>query len=279
MSITTVQQLNRYLELYKDTELTFNKEVIKTTGLVSDKVYLRAAGYQLPCIIYSLSLTKAKLLMSMEGSLLQQLRDSGNSLSLRLCFKQDDKREAVPFFVSARLSGANPYNQGQKKNLFFIALEYTQRPPDILIEIMGLLFDAKSSSKNRTNERIVVNESLLNAMGFSGQNCQVVIDRVPRKVIIRDISFGGSKVLIMGMAKFLMDKDAIFRIWHNESKNYLNIPGHTIRLEEVQGRKDIVALAIQFYQDRIPMQYKVNLHNFFKLLERKKIQSEQKGNK
>ncbi|WP_053228448.1 PilZN3 domain-containing protein [Spirochaeta cellobiosiphila] len=270
MAITTVQQLNRYLEIYKDNEVTFNKEIIKTTGLISKKVYLKVAGYQLPCVIYSLSLSKAKIIMSLEGDLLQKIRESSSGVSLRLCFSEDDNKEPVPFFIACRLAGSTPYNQGKSRNLFFLTMDFTQRPPDIFIETMGLILDARSSSKNRTNERIVVNESLLNKVGFSGVNAQIIIDRMPRKVIVRDISFGGVKVFIMGIGKFLMEKDAIFRLWHLESKNYLNIPGKTVRMEEVEGRKDIIAIAVQFEDPKVPIQYKVSLHNFFQLLQKTK---------
>lgn len=270
MSVTTSQQLNNYLQLYNDVELTFNKEVAATTGLMPEEVFFKAGGRHLQCVVYSLSLSKAKLLMTLTPEINQLLRDVNNKSFLRLCFKGSDKQEKIPFFISTVMTGYTPYNAGKVQNLFFINLDFTQRPPDTLIEILGQLLEAKNSAHARREERIIVNEKILNNMGMTGHKCQVIIDRVPRKIVLRDISFEGAKVLMMGMSKFLLDRQAILRIWDTDQNNFINIPGHSIRSEQVEGRKDIIALAIKFDDDRVPMGYKVKLTNFFKLVATRK---------
>jgi hypothetical protein len=83
-----------------------------------------------------------------------------------------------------------------------MSCEYSQRPPDSLIQILGVMLEASSVSKKRKDERIILTPDTTRKLGFEGKNASLVIDNVPRNAIIRDFSFAGMKVIILGNAKF-----------------------------------------------------------------------------
>ncbi|HDQ14838.1 MAG TPA: PilZ domain-containing protein [Sediminispirochaeta sp.] len=268
MPILTSQQINVFYENYKTTEITFTKELTRAIGLVPKLIYLKTVGYQLPCIIYAVSMTTAKVIANVPPGMHEQLRAANNLVSLRFAFKEPDKLDPILFFVSARISGFNPYNK-DKPNLNFIYLDFTQRPPDDLIATLGLVLEAHSNSQKRREERIVINADSIKKIGLNNKSAQLYIQGVPRNSIIRDLSFSGAKVILAGVAKFLLNKEAFLEI-ETVEKGTIKIPGTIVRNEQVEGRKDLVALAMQFNEEKVPMEYKMLINDYIK---QKKYQS------
>jgi hypothetical protein len=262
MALLTNQQLNRYFENFFETEVTFTKEVIRATGLLPKKVMFKCLGYQWPCIIYSTSMKGAKIIANITTDSHEIIRKANNLVSLRFVFSQSDSAEPISFFVSARVAGYNPYNK-EKPNLNFISLEYTQRPPDDLIGILGDLLEAASNSTKRKEERITIDANSMKKMGLKSKSTQVLIDNIPRTCIVRDLSFSGAKVIVPGVAKFLLEKEAELHLSSVERKEIV-IKGKTIRHEPVEGRKDLAALAIKFHEDSVPMEYKMLINEYLK---------------
>jgi len=274
MSIVTSQQIANYYNQYANLEVTFTKEVIKTTQLVSKQIYLKCLGYQWPCIIYSSSMTSAKIIANVKSSIQEVTRKANNVVSLRFSFQKAEKADPVSFFVSAKVVGYTPYNK-DNPDLSFISLGFTQRPADDLIEIIGTLLEANMNSKKRKEDRIILTVDALRKMGLKAKETTVFIQGVPRKGIIRDVSFSGAKVIIFGVAKFLLNKEAVLRIELEENSEIIDIPGLIIRHEPVEGRKDIAAFALLFQEDQIPMKFKVIMNEYLKLqVKRKEVKPE-----
>ena len=261
MAISTSQQIARYYQQYSDVDVTFTKDVIKATLLNPKQVYLKCTGYQWPIVVYSASMTGAKVIANMKTSLSEAIKKSNNMVSLRLSFLQRDKADPLSFFVGAKIAGYTPYGQ-EKPELYFLTLTYTQRPPDDLIEILGRLIDANTSSARRKEERIPVTADSARAMGLNHKDAMVYIDGVPRRCIVRDVSFGGAKVVILGLAKFLVNKQANLRLTLSETDEEVDVPATVVRFEAVEGRSDIAALALQFDVETIPMKYKLMISGF-----------------
>ena len=178
-----------------------------------------------------------------------------------MSFLQRDKADPISFFVGAKISGYTPYGQ-EKPELYFLTLTYTQRPPDDLIEILGRLIEANTASAKRKEERIPVTADSARAMGVNHKDALVYIDGVPRRCILRDVSFGGAKVVILGLAKFLVNKQANLRLTMTETNEEIDVPATVVRFEAVEGRSDIAALALQFDIETIPMKYKLMVSGF-----------------
>lgn len=263
MSVSTSQQIARFYNDFSTNEVTFTKDVIRATLLHTKQVFLKILGFQYPCIIYSSSLVGAKVMVNLHDGLKEALRKSNNVCSLRFSFMQRDNSDPISFFVSAKVQGMTPYGE-QKPQLHFLNLQYTQRPPDDLIEVIGSLLEANANAKRRKEERIVITNETLSKLGIATKGSVVIVDGIPRKGLLRDVSFSGAKVIIMGVAKFIVNKPAVLKLELQEPRQTLQIEGEVVRFEGVEGRHDIAAFAIKFKEEAVPMEYKVRLSSFFR---------------
>lgn len=263
MPVTTSQQIGKYYDLYKQAEVTFNAQVIKVLGLLPKEVHLKCLGKNFPCIIYSASMLEARVIANLRAKSFQTIRDANNSVSLRFAFNLPDKTDPLSFFVTSKITGFNPYSK-ENPDLHFASLTYTQRPPDDLIEILGELLEANVNAKRRKEFRIMITPQTLKALGLDSRDTTIEIESIPRKCIIRDLSFSGAKILVVGVAKFLVNKKAVMHLSFANQNDQVKLPGKVLRFEDVQGRKDIAALALLFEEDKIPLAYKMRINEYLK---------------
>jgi hypothetical protein len=261
MSIATSQQISKWYELYKTIDVTFTKEIIKTTGLDPRGVFLKCIGEQWPCVLYSSSFSCAKIVSSSKTALLDRIKHANNVVSLRLSFRLADKPDPMSFFIGGKIAGFAPYSQGGG-DLQFASLAFTQQPPDDYIEIMGRLLEANINSTRRKEDRILLTPDSMRRMCLVTKDSMVYVQGVPRKCILRDLSFSGAKAIIVGLAKFLVGKECSLRIDMDEPRETLDIKGSIVRYEEVEGRKDLTAIAIHFEDQSVPMSFKIHVNDF-----------------
>jgi hypothetical protein len=266
MGILTSQKITTYYERYKAINVTFTKEIIQVTGMITQQVYLKSGGDFWPCVVYSSSFEGAKIVANTQSGLLGKLQQANNAVSLRLCFRNPDGGSPLTFFVSARSLGYVPYSGS--KGMAIFTLQFTQRPPDDLIEIMGRLLDANVNSAKRREERIPMIPETLRKLKVLPKGCAVFIERVPRRCILRDISFSGAKMVMMGVAKFLVNKDSALRIDFDDPRESFLLQGKFVRAENVEGRQDLLALAIEFNEAIVPMGYKLRLNDYLSQVHR-----------
>jgi hypothetical protein len=197
---------------------------------------------------------------NVKSGLTEKLRQANNSVSLRLSFKNPESGQPVTFFVTARVVGYGPYGSSVDTALF--KLQFTQRPPDDLIEIMGRVLDANINSSKRKEERILLIPDSIRKLRILSKNTAAFIEGVPRRCILRDISFSGAKIIMMGVAKFLVDRDTALRMDFDDPRESFLARGKFVRSESVEGRKELIALAIVFDEATVPMGYKMRLNEF-----------------
>jgi hypothetical protein len=260
MGILTSQKITAYFERFKGIEVTFTKEIIQVTGLLTQQVHLKCVSDFWPCVIYSSSFQGAKIVANMRSGLVEKLRQANNYASLRYCFKIMDSGNPVTFFVSARVMGFTPY--GGSRDVAMFTLQFTQRPPDDLIEIMGRLLDANVNSTKRREERILISAETQRKLNILSKESAVFIQGVPRRCILRDISFSGAKLIMVGVSKFLVDREAALRIDFDDPRESFLLKGKFLRSENVEGRKDLIALVILFEESLVPMGYKMRINDF-----------------
>jgi hypothetical protein len=261
MSISTSQQIAKYYELYRSFDVTFSKEVIRATGLVTQQVFLKCMGEQWPCVLYTSSLEGAKIIACVKPALFEKIRKANNLISLRFSFRETGKNDPVTFFVAAKVIGFAPYNRGEG-DLQTVSLTYTQRPPDPLIEVLGRLLEANVNSAKRREERILLTPDAMRKLGLMTKETILSVQGVPRRCIVRDISFTGTKVIIVGIAKFLVGKPCTVRMELEEPRETCDIRGTIVRSEPVDGRKDLAAIAIDFDAATVPLAYKLHLNDY-----------------
>jgi hypothetical protein len=210
--------------------------------------------------MYSSSFQGAKVVANIKSEIIQKFKDANNSVSLRLSFMNPDTGNPVAFFVAARSIGFSSYGGSEHTALF--TLQFTQRPPDDLIEIMGRLLDANVNSARRRDERIIITPDSLRRLNLLSKECAVFIQGVPRRCILRDISFSGTKLIMMGISKFLLNKEANMRFDFDEPKKSFLVKGKFVRAENVEGRKELIALAMDFDEAAVPMGYKIRINDY-----------------
>ncbi|MFP3041135.1 pilus assembly protein PilZ [Treponema primitia] len=264
MSVLTKQKIASYYDRYKGIDVTFTKEIIQVTGLITQQVLIKCVGDFWPCVVYSSSFGGAKVVANIKSGITDKLQQANNSISLRLSFRSPDKGQPVTFFVSARVAGYNAYGGSTDTALF--NLQFTQRPPDDLIEIMGRVLDANINSSKRKDERVLLTADSLRKLKILSKDTAAFIEGVPRRCILRDISFSGAKIIMMGVAKFLVDRDTALRLDFDDPRESFLVRGKFVRAETVEGRKELIALAIIFDEGTIPMGYKVRLNDFLSVV-------------
>lgn len=265
MAVTTSQQITNFYQQFEQTEVTFTKEVNQALLLNTKQVFIKCLGYQWPCIIYSCSMTAAKVITTLQPSLKDALNKSKNVVSLRFSFIQREKTDPLAFFVSARIAGISPYGD-PAKGLSFLNLQFTQRPPDDLIERLGNLLSANVSFLRRREERIIVSPDVQKKLNLTSTGVQITVDNVPRKGLLRDLSFGGAKVLMQGVPQFLVNKATDLHLEFEDPTETLTISGTIVRYESVEGRTDIAAFAIEFTENKVPMPFKMRLSEYLRFI-------------
>ncbi|MDR3335711.1 MAG: PilZ domain-containing protein [Treponema sp.] len=261
MAVITSQKIATYYERYKSIDVTYTKDIIQVTGMVTQQVFLKCGGDFWPCVVYSSSFEGAKIVANTKSGILNKLEVANNAASLRFCFSNQESSSPVTFFVAVRVGSNTPYG-GDSKDMALFNLQFTQRPPDDLIEIMGRLLDANVNSVKRKNERINLTTETVRRLRILTKDIAAFIQGVPRRCILRDISFGGARLVIMGVAKFLVDKDSALRVDFDDPRASFLIKGKFIKAEPVEGRQDLLAVDIEFTEAHIPMGYKIRLNDF-----------------
>jgi hypothetical protein len=261
MGVLTSQKIATFYERFKEIDVTYTKEVIQVTGLQSKQVYLKCVSDVWPCVIYSSSFQGAKVAVNIKSGLIAKLQQANNMVSVRFCFKDPNGGEQVTFFVSARSAGYAPYGGSQDVALFNV--QFTQRPPDDLIEIMGRLLDANFNSTKRKDEWITLNAESIRRLNLLSGEAAVFMQGVPRRCIVRDISFSGARIVIMGILKFLLEKEVSIKLNFNEPQQSYLIKGKFTKAENVESRKDLLVMNLAFDDGAVPMGYRVRLNDYF----------------
>lgn len=259
-SITTNQQINEYYNKYRENEIIFSKDIMRFLRLDPRQIYVKCAGSQWPCIINSTSFQQAKIIIGTNGGAFHQItRKDAPPVNLRFCFIESDNQPLI-FFVTCRVTDVTPYMNS--KELAILTLSFTQRPPDDLIYKIGSLIDANQGFIYRKEERIVLNEDTKRLLGINKKESIVYIQSVPRRCIIWNLSFTGSKIIVLGVPKFLENKDCIIRLLFSDPTEIIDVKGTIVSVKTVEGRQDLVEAGIKFDENQVPLAYKMRINDF-----------------
>lgn len=259
-SITTNQQINEYYNKYRENEIIFSKDIMRFLRLDPRQIYVKCAGSQWPCIINSTSFQQAKIIIGTNGGAFQQItRKDAPPVNLRFCFIESDNQPLI-FFVTCRVTDVTPYMNS--KELAILTLSFTQRPPDDLIYKIGSLIDANQGFIYRKEERIVLNEDTKRLLGINKKESIVYIQSVPRRCILWNLSFTGAKIIVLGVPKFLENKDCIIRLLFSDPTEIIDVKGTIVSVKTVEGRQDLVEAGIKFDENQVPLAYKMRINDF-----------------
>lgn len=261
MAIITSLQISKLYELYNDIDITFTKDIVSATSLNQKDIYVRCGGIQRKCLLYSTSMKKGRIILNTADNFAKQVRESGNLVSLRLSFRVPGKNDIISFFVNARITGYSEYSTPDS-GLNYAFLSYTQRPPDDMIVILGQLLEANINYQKRKDLRIIVNHSNYKALGLTSREISIIIENIPRKAILVDISASGIMIIGVKAFKFHLNKQITAK-FHTDFPNW-QIPGKIVRTENIPGRNDVILIGIHLTQETIPVSFKMQIENYLK---------------
>ena len=255
----TSQQISRFYDSYRDMEIMFSKEIIKALNLDPRQVYIKCNSGQWPCIINSSSLSLARIIIGTKGGAYAAIQKVNTPVSLRFFFS-DPNRQTMSFFVSAHVSAMDPYMNS--KELAIATLTFNSKPPDDLIEIVGRLLETKDNAVKRKEERIIMTSEARHRLGIEKEDTIIYVQNVPRKCILRDLSFSGAKVSLLGVPKFVSGKETVLRIVFDDPAETLDIRGSIVGADFAEGRQDIVTASIKFDEKAVPTAYKLHINDY-----------------
>ena len=259
-SVTTNQQINNYYDTYRETEIVFTKDILRTLRIDPRQIYIKCGGSQWPCIINSTSFQFAKIIVGTSGGAFTQItKKDAPPVNLRYYFFSEDNTP-LTFFVTCHVTNVTPYMNSQE--LAIITLTFTQRPPDDLIYKLGTLMDANDSFINRKEDRITIDEVSQRKLGIDKKETIVFIENVPRRCILINLSFSGGKIVFVGISQFLNGKSVVIRLLCSEPNEIIDIRGTIVAVHNVEGRKDLVQAGIKFDDEQVPLSYKMRLNNY-----------------
>lgn len=269
MGVITSQKISYYYDQYRDKEIAFTKDILKTLGIDPRQIYIRCNGVQWPCIINSISLMNSRIILGTKGGAYAQLtKEESVPVSLRLYFIESGN-QAMSFFVSAHVTNVTPYMNS--KDLAVFTLSYTQRPPDDLIEKIGVLLETNANAIRRREDRIIINEDSKRKIGLTKAESIIYVQNVPRHCVIRDLSFFGAKVILIGVPKFLETKEAVLCLLFDDVPNPVLIKGTIVNSSRIEGRKDLIFVNVSFFEKEVPFVYKLHINSFLSTVHKKQL--------
>ena len=240
--------------------MTYTKEVLRTLAVDPRQIYVKCNGAQWPCIINSTSFQIARIIVGTKGGAYAAMaKKDPPPVSLRFYFIQQHD-QPISFFVTGRITDISPYMNSTE--LAVITLTFTQRPPDDLIEKIGSMLEANSNAIRRKDERIIITDDAKRRMNMTRDETIIFIQNVPRRCILRDISFSGAKVILLGIEKFIQGKETILRIHFDEPDEIIQLAGHVVKTSPVEGRPEIIYACLQFDEAAVPTSYRIRINTY-----------------
>lgn len=275
MSVATSHQISRYYDFYRDKEVVLTKANLMFLRMDPRQFFVKCNGGQWPCIINSTSLQMAKVLVGTASGLYAEVqKSSGIQVSLRYCFVGPEG-EPVAFYVNCNVVDVKPY-QGSA-DFVIISLYFTQRPPDDLIIKIGEFIEINENAKTRKEERIPINKNSLLVLGIPKEESVVFIADVPRRCILKDLSFGGARCMLVGIPKFLIGKKIDLMLLFTETNEKIKVPGTIINSDFLEGRKDIAVIHISFDENETPMAFKSHINKYMTSYQKQMIENQLKN--
>ena len=272
MSVATSHHISRYYDYYRDKEIVFTKANLKSLRIDPRQIYLKSNGGQWPCIINSSSLQQAKVIVGTASGVYTTVQKNRTApISIRYCFF-DQNNEPIQFSVNCSVLDIKPFQNSNE--LAMVTLGFTQRPPDDLILRIGEFIEVNENFQNRKEERIAINENSLRLLNIPKEESYIFIAGVPRKCILKDISFGGAKAMLVGIPKFLENKAVDLRLFFMDTNEKISLQGIIKQSDFLPGRKDISIVHIEFIPDEIPMTYKFHINSYITSYQKQLIQNQ-----
>ncbi len=254
---------NLYQE-FLDTEITYSKEVSLGLGLLPAEATVRWQGELFPCVVHSGSFRMTKVLIRLNASQWKAMEFGTRITTLTMTFLQPKtaKKELFQFNGTLQVLQQHGAQEGEWSMLMGVA--FSHRPPEGFLQIQGSYLALKKEANQRKEDRIPLNNESKDLLGLGSLNTTVTVDHIERKCLLRELSYNGARVILTGVAPFLVDKHFTLDVPFQE-KMPLALPGKIVRAEAVEGHRGLAVIALGYHPDQIPVEYLRALQKGFKL--------------
>lgn len=266
MATLPTQKLQDFYKEYGTKEIAFNKSIRNATGLDPQKICVKIGGEHLPCILYSCSMNDAKVIMPLDTEAFEIIKRAKNLVNLRFAFFPKTSKSPIIFFVSSIIKGFTSFKL-QHESSYLVSLEFNQRPPDDLIEIIGTIFQSIENFERRRELRINLDSNVVNDMEITSVNTYCVVDSIKRPCILKNLSASGCGIIMMCNPKFLINKKITVAIYVYDHNEPILIEGEIKRSEGIEGRNDLYLMGVLLNKDEIPFGYKDMINGYIDHLE------------
>jgi hypothetical protein len=258
MSIFSSQRLDHLYQMYGATEVTFNAQVILVSGLITGNIRLTVGDFHLSSVLYACSMKGARIIAEVGDDFSKALAYNGRKATLQLSFRPQGKLSDLTFFVLSQVESMAEY-YSKERQVQFMTLSFVQKPPDVLTGILGSLLEINTNAIRRKDERIVLTAERMKIIGMESKESCVVFLGTARRCIVRDLSFSGAKILVMTPENPQKNTRVALKLARCEVKDDNVLDGSIVRVEDVEGRDDVVAMSIR-YSSEPPIKYKQQIN-------------------
>ena len=264
MTLLGTSVLQNLYQEYLDTELTYTKEVAAGLGLLPAESTIKWQGELFHCVVHSCSFRAAKLLVKLTDAQWKPMEFGSRISTLTLTFLQSktDKKELFQF--NGTLQILQQHGAGEGELSILLGLAFSHRPPEGFLQAHGSYLNLKKEANQRKEDRITLNPESKEILGLSNLNTTVTVDHIERKCLLRELSYNGARVILNGVAPFLLDKPFSLTV-PMTGKSQLEIPGKILRAEAVEGHRGLAVIALGYHTERVPVDYLRALQKGFKL--------------
>jgi hypothetical protein len=264
MALLGTSVLQTMYQDFMDTELTYSKEVATGLGALPAESTLRWENELFHCVIHSSNFRFAKILIRLTSPQWKALSYGTRTATLTLTFvnPKTAKKELFQFNGNLQVMQQHSGQEGERSML--LGVVFTHRPPEGFIEVQGSYLVLKREANQRKEERISLTNENRELLGLSSLNTTVTVDHIDRKCLLRDLSYNGARVILTGVAPFLVDKTFTLSVPLKE-KAGISIPGKIVRAEAVEGHRGLAVIALGYHEDQVPVDYLRALQKGFKM--------------
>lgn len=264
MTLLGTSVLQNLYQEYLDTELTYTKDVATGLGVLAAESSLKWQGELYPCVVHSASFRAAKVLVRLTGAQWKAMELGSKVTTLTLTFLQPKTGKKELFQFNGTLQALQQHGAPDGELSLLLAVVYSHRPPEGFLQAHGSFLNLKKEANQRKEDRIPLNNESRELLGLSSLNTTVVVDHIERKCLLRELSYNGARVILTGVAPFLLDKpfSLVVPVF---GRSPLDIPGKILRAEAVEGHKGLAVIALGYHPDRVPVDYLRTLQKGFKL--------------
>ncbi|MBI9098810.1 MAG: hypothetical protein JEY91_10060 [Spirochaetaceae bacterium] len=248
-------KLDELYENYKDYSVTFNQNIIESLGLIAEQISFKCGGRKVPCIIYSSTMTEARLLAKLDQDFFQLLQKQRNTISLRYSFFVKDQNREISFFINSKIRNYSKYNC-DNPDLYFISLEFINKSPDDLIKILGTHVTKEATNQKRAEKRIILGSDSEGKLGLNIMENYLFISGNGTPCVLTELSIFSAKVLINGVNKeFKPGVNVMLLMKAKGLKGVGEMVGSIERVDLINEAEELFSIIITFNQEMVPPTY------------------------